>query len=115
MHQLPADIVTIDTLHLGRSGTIACYLIRGSVPILVDPGPAVCLPALTAALATVGLTLADIGAVLAAANVDVNAPSTSPGCMSFPGDADCPPVMGALGLAYGTAAAPGSQRLFTVR
>ena len=64
MHQLPADIVTIDTLHLGRSGTIACYLIRGSVPILVDPGPAVCLPALTAALATVGLTLADIGAVL---------------------------------------------------
>ena len=61
MHQLPADIVTIDTLHLGRSGTIACYLIRGSVPILVDPGPAVCLPAVTAALATVGLTLADIG------------------------------------------------------
>ena len=59
--------------------------------------------------------VADIGAVLAAANVDVNAPSTSPGCMSFPGDADCPPVMGALGLAYGTAAAPGSQRLFTVR
>lgn len=59
--------------------------------------------------------VADIGAVLAAANVDVNAPNTSPGCMSFPGDADCPPVMGALGLAYGTAAAPGSQRLFTVR
>jgi glyoxylase-like metal-dependent hydrolase (beta-lactamase superfamily II) len=64
MHQLPADIVTIDTLHLGRSGTIACYLIRGSVPMLVDPGPAVCLPALTAALATYDLTLADIGAVL---------------------------------------------------
>jgi uncharacterized repeat protein (TIGR04052 family) len=59
--------------------------------------------------------VADIGAVLAGANVDVNAPNTSPGCMSFPGDADCPPVMAALGLAYGGVAAPGPQRLFTVR
>lgn len=59
--------------------------------------------------------VADIGAVLAGANVDVNAPNTSPGCMSFPNDADCPPVMGALGLSYGDAAAPGPQRLFTVR
>ena len=59
--------------------------------------------------------VADIGAVLAGANVDVNAPNTSPGCMSFPNDADCPPVMGALGLGYGGVAAPGPQRLFTVR
>ncbi|MFG5409441.1 MbnP family copper-binding protein [Piscinibacter sakaiensis] len=59
--------------------------------------------------------VADIGAVLAGANVDVNAPGTSPGCMSFPGDADCPPVMGALGLAYGGAAARGPQRLFSAR
>lgn len=59
--------------------------------------------------------VADIGAVLAGANVDVNAPMTSPGCMSFPHDADCPPVMGALGLGYGGVAAPGPQRLFTVR
>ncbi|MCU0968328.1 MAG: hypothetical protein MUF03_05795, partial [Rubrivivax sp.] len=59
--------------------------------------------------------VADIGAVLAGANVDVNTPNTSPGCMSFPGDADCPPVMGALGLAYGGVAAPGPQRFFSVR
>lgn len=59
--------------------------------------------------------VADIAAVLAGANVDVNSPNTSPGCMSFPNDADCPPVMGALGLAYGAAAAPGPQRLFSVR
>ena len=59
--------------------------------------------------------VADIGAVLADANVDVNAPRTSPGCMSFPNDADCPPVLGALGLGYGGVAAPGPQRLFTVR
>ncbi len=59
--------------------------------------------------------VADIAAVLAGANVDVNAPNTSPGCMSFLNDADCPPVMGALGLAYGGVAAPGAQRLFSVR
>jgi len=59
--------------------------------------------------------VADIGEVLAAADVDVNAPKTSPGCMSFPGDADCPPVMSALGLPYGDRTAPGPQRLFTVR
>lgn len=65
--------------------------------------------------ATKQTVIADIGIVLAAANVDANAPNTSPGCMSFPGDADCPPVMGALGLAYGGAAAPGPQRLFSIR
>jgi uncharacterized repeat protein (TIGR04052 family) len=59
--------------------------------------------------------VADMGAVLAQANVDVNAPNTSPGCMSFLNDADCPPVMGALGLAYGGVPAPGPQRLFTLR
>ncbi len=62
-----------------------------------------------------GTIVADIGRVLAGANVDVNAPQTSPGCMSFPKDADCPPVMGALGLAYDGAAAPGAQRLFSMR
>jgi len=65
--------------------------------------------------ATTQTVVADIGNVLAGANVDVNAPNTSPGCMSFPDDADCPPVMGALGLAYGGAAAPGPQRFFSVR
>lgn len=59
--------------------------------------------------------VADIGRVLAGANVDVNAPGSSPGCMSFPKDADCPPVMGALGLAYDGVPAPGPQRMFTVR
>lgn len=57
----------------------------------------------------------DIGRALAGANVDVNAVNTSPGCMSFPKDADCPPVMGALGLAYDGVAAPGAQQLFRMR
>lgn len=61
------------------------------------------------------VVVADIGAVLAGANVDVNAPGTSPGCMSFPNDPDCPPVMAALGLAYGGVPAPGPQRLFSAR
>jgi len=65
--------------------------------------------------ATKQTVVADIGALLAAANVDVNARNTSPGCMSFPGDADCPPVMGALGLAYGGVTTPGPQRLFSIR
>ncbi len=57
----------------------------------------------------------DMGAVLAQANVDVNAKGTSPGCMSFLKDADCPPVMSALGLAYDGVAAAGAQRLLSQR
>jgi uncharacterized repeat protein (TIGR04052 family) len=56
----------------------------------------------------------DIGRVLAQSNVDVNAPNTSPGCMSFPKDPDCPPVMRNLGLPYEGAPA-GQQVLFSVR
>lgn len=61
------------------------------------------------------VVVADIGAVLAGANVDVNAQGTSPGCMSFPKDADCPPVMGALGLAYDGVAAAGPQRFLRMQ
>lgn len=60
------------------------------------------------------IVVADIGAVLARANVDVNAPGTSPGCMSFLKDADCPPVMSALGLPYETQAA-GVQQFFKIK
>ena len=58
--------------------------------------------------------VADIGAVLAGANVDVNTPGTSPGCMSFLKDADCPPIMAALGLPYENHAA-GLQRFFSAK
>jgi uncharacterized repeat protein (TIGR04052 family) len=61
------------------------------------------------------VVVADMGAVLSGANVDVNAKGTSPGCMSFPKDADCPPLMGALGLAYDGQAASGPQRIFSAR
>lgn len=57
----------------------------------------------------------DMGAVLAQANVDVNVKGTSPGCMSFPKDGDCPPVMNALGLAYDGVPPNGAQRLLSQR
>ena len=62
-----------------------------------------------------GQIVADMGAVLSQANVDINAKDTSPGCMSFPKDADCPPVMGGLGLGYDGVASSGAQRFLSVR
>ncbi len=57
----------------------------------------------------------DMGRVLSSSNVDINTPGTSPGCMSFPKDADCPAVMSALGLAYEGAPASAAQRLVSKR
>ncbi|MEQ1535969.1 MAG: MbnP family copper-binding protein [Burkholderiaceae bacterium] len=62
-----------------------------------------------------GVIVADMGTVLAKANVDVNATGTSPGCMSFLKDADCPPVMGALGLPYDGLPVQGAQQFLTAR
>lgn len=56
----------------------------------------------------------DPAPVIAEANLRVNAPETSPGCMSFPGDDDCTTVMKKLGLAYGDIPA-GEQQLLKVR
>ena len=44
----------------------------------------------------------DPAPVVAQANLRVNASGTSPGCMSFPNDADCDTVMPKLGLPYGS-------------
>lgn len=60
------------------------------------------------------VVVADIGPVLAKANVDINTPGTSPGCMSFLGDADCVAIMPALGLPYMDHQA-GKQQLFSVK
>lgn len=56
----------------------------------------------------------DPAPVVAEADLKVNAPETSPGCMSFLKDADCMTVMGKLGLAYMDVPA-GTQALVTVR
>jgi glyoxylase-like metal-dependent hydrolase (beta-lactamase superfamily II) len=54
----------IDVEYLGKRRYIAACLLLGDVPVVVDPGPAVSLPALRAGLAAAGLTLDDLGAVL---------------------------------------------------
>ncbi len=56
----------------------------------------------------------DPAPVLAEADLTVNAPETSPGCMSFPKDADCMTVMGKLGLPYMDVPA-GAQSLVKMR
>ena len=52
--------------------------------------------------------------VVAEADMTVNAAETSPGCMSFPDDADCTTVMTKLGLPYGDIPA-GVQQLVSMR
>lgn len=56
----------------------------------------------------------DPAKVVAEADLKVNAPETSPGCMSFPKDPDCMTVMAKLGLPYMDLPA-GEQALVTVR
>jgi uncharacterized repeat protein (TIGR04052 family) len=56
----------------------------------------------------------DPAAVVAEADMTANAPDTSPGCMSFPGDADCMTVMTKLGQPYADVPA-GAQQLVTMR
>ena len=56
----------------------------------------------------------DVAPVLALANIDVNAPETSPGCMSFLNDDDCIPVLPRLGLGFRDIPA-GAQMFATMR
>ncbi|WP_028030641.1 MbnP family copper-binding protein [Gemmobacter nectariphilus] len=56
----------------------------------------------------------DPAPVVAEADLRTNAPETSPGCMSFPGDADCMTVMARLGQPYMDVPA-GTQALISMR
>jgi uncharacterized repeat protein (TIGR04052 family) len=56
----------------------------------------------------------DPAPVVAEADLRINAADTSPGCMSFPGDADCLTVMEKLGMPYEDILA-GPQQLVSVR
>ncbi|MEQ1539248.1 MAG: MbnP family copper-binding protein [Sphingorhabdus sp.] len=42
----------------------------------------------------------DLAALLAATDITINAPESASGCMSFPGDGDCPAIFDRLGLAF---------------
>lgn len=60
----PHGVLTLDTLHLGRPGVVATYLLLGDELALVDPGPAGTLPTVEAALAQHDLSLQDLRHVI---------------------------------------------------
>jgi len=64
--------------------------------------------------ATNNVVVIDPAPVVSGADLRVNAADTSPGCMSFPGDADCTTVMPKLGMPYGGQPAA-AQQLVSVR
>lgn len=51
----------------------------------------------------------DIGALLEGTDITVNAPNSASGCMSFPGDGDCPDIFDRLGLAWDGKASTGQK------
>ena len=55
---------TIDVDYLGRGQYIACCLLEGDAPVIIDPGPSVSLGKLEAGLSGAGLTLDDLAGVL---------------------------------------------------
>ncbi len=64
MIHTPVSIRTIDVDYLGRSQYIACCLLEGDAPVIIDPGPSVSLSTLEAGLSRAGLSLDDLAGVL---------------------------------------------------
>jgi glyoxylase-like metal-dependent hydrolase (beta-lactamase superfamily II) len=58
------DHECIDLEHLGLEGAIACYLVKGSEPTIIDPGPATTLERLTDELRLRGVGPHDLRHVL---------------------------------------------------
>lgn len=101
-------------IHLGSTGCASASQTTAPTEACANPNRmAVQFDMFMPGMAGMDRIVLDPAPVLAAANVDVNAMNTMPGCMAFPGDADCPPVMAALGLAY-EGAAPGPQVFATL-
>ncbi len=97
-------------LHLGST---VCGATGQTPPTAPCANPNVAEIALTGFDPAADTIVADLGAVLAGADVAVNTAATAPGCMSFPGDPECTTILPRLGLPYGELAA-GSQALFAV-
>ncbi len=103
------------SLHLGSTGCAADS--RTSAPAAECANPnriAVKLDAFMPGMAGMDTVVLDPAPVLAVSDLDTNAPDTSPGCMSFPKDADCVAVMNRLGLAY-DGVAGGTQAIASLR
>ena len=102
-------------LHLGSTGCASDGKTMAPTQECANPNRvAVRLDGFMPGMAGMDTVVIDPAPVLAGANVDVNAPESAPGCMSFPKDADCPPVMSALGLPYEGVAPAGGQQLVTL-
>jgi len=103
-------------LHLGSTGCASDGKTIAPAAECANPNRvAVKLDGFMPGMAGMDTVVIDPAPVLAGANVDANAPESAPGCMSFPKDADCPPVMSALGLPYEGVAPAGGQQLVTLR
>ncbi len=64
MIDTPADTALIDLEYLGRKRYIACALLQGDGPVIIDPGPTVSLPTLEKGLRAAGLSIDDLAGVL---------------------------------------------------
>jgi len=65
MSETPGGFRLLDLEHLGRPESVAaCLLDTAAGPVLVDPGPAACLPKLGTALAERGYAIGELSALL---------------------------------------------------
>ena len=99
-------------VHLGSTGCAAAS--RTTAPEATCANPNLVTVRLDNFDIASGVVVADIGKVLANANVDVNTPDTAPGCMSGLRDPECSEVLRAFGFAVGDTA-PLAQQFFHAR
>ncbi len=97
-------------LHLGST---MCGATGTAPPTAACASPNVMDIALSSYTPGTSVIVADVARVLTDVDVTVNTAMTAPGCMSFPGDAECNTIFPKLGLAYGTNAAA-TQTLFAL-
>ena len=88
-------------VHLGSTG---CDGTSPSHPPTTCSAPNVATVTLSGFNPEHSVIVADLAALLADSNIDMNQASTPPGCMSDPDDLDCVPVFQNLGLTF-----PGGQ------
>ena len=96
------------SLHLGSTGCASEA--RTVPPVAQCANPNLVAVRFDAFDPVANTVIFDVAPVLAEANVDMNTPETSPGCMSFLNDDDCVPVMSRLGLPFRDI--PAGEQLF---
>jgi uncharacterized repeat protein (TIGR04052 family) len=95
-------------VHLGSTGCMADGS-GGIASCTHENRPAISLDSFNPEGHTIAV---DLAALFAGSNLDTNAATTAPGCMSEPDDPDCEPLFAALGLPF--EGAPQTQTFFRV-